>query len=496
MESERIDERWPLTSGLWVRAGDGPGYRLAETAAGEAVPADLNPLDLARLTGARLDRVTAAVFPPEFAYSPASGASLPAALGPSAQNWVPPHGQRNVSGGERPGVRGLRATPQSLQVTALQRAEGGDGDATLPLPPAGNYEFLVSRYGTPGGELVALDPVAGALYLWLSESGQWLALSHVGGGFLAETSLKREDWRCEIAGQGEDSRIFVPTAAGLACLRPRALALSFEVTYIGNGEVVGAPLAWGGAIWAPQRKADGGLVLQAAELSGAPGAVIEISTDSPLVGVGGFAPPAANERQLIWPGDAGQLALSRTPDGGLQAQWLPWPGGVAPAFEFGCPFMPPSGGFWQLCWDAGSDTYIYLQLGRAQAERYEALAPRFTTGRLNYRFGTRMKLPPWQEPEHGDDGAAGTVVLPLLESAVDAATIGVEIAVTGGLDALLDSRERMHATLLVQADNHADLRLLRFVTTQPWTGRAFIYDGLLWFYHPEWSRIEGWRLEV
>ncbi|NMG36736.1 hypothetical protein GRF61_19980 [Azoarcus sp. TTM-91] len=494
MESDQIDERWPLASGLWVR-GVGAGYRLVETAAGEAAYAGLAAADLARLAGARLEQATDAVFPPEFAYSPVSGASLPAAPPASAQNWVPPHGQKNVAAGERPGVRGLRVTPQALRVSAIPRAEGGDGDAALPLPPAGNYEFLVSRYGTRGGELLALDPVAGALYLWLAESALWMALADAGGGFLAETALKREDWRCEVAGQGEDSLIFLPTAAGLACLRPRALALSFEVAYIGSGAVIGAPLHWGGAIWAPQRRANGTLVLQAAELSGAVGAAIDVATDDPLAGLGRFAPPVGNERQLIWPGDGGQLVLSRTPDGGMQADWLAWPGGVTPAFEFGCPFMPTSGGFWQLCWDAGRDTYVYLQLGRTQAERHEALAPRLSTGRINYRFGARMKLPPWQEPEHGDDGA-GTVVLPLLESAVDAAVVGVEVESSRGLNELLGSRERLHATLLVQADNHADLRLLRFYAAQPWAGRVFMHDGLLWFYHPEASRIEGWRLEV
>ena len=493
MESEQIDERWPLASGTWVR--DAGGYRLAETASGAAVDAALGAIDLARFTGARL-APDGALFPPEFAYSPDGGARLPAAAPESEQNWVPPYGQRNVSAGERPGVRGLRLTPQALQVSAAPRPEGGDGDAVLPLPPGGNYEFIVSRYNSRGGELLALDPVAGALYLWLAGAGQWLALAHGGGGFLAETTLKREDWRCEVAGEGEDSRIFLPTSAGLACLRPDALTLSFEVAYIGGGEAVGAPLHWGGAIWAPQRRADGTLVLQAAGLSGAAGAVIEVATDDPLARIGRFAPPVGSERQLIWPGDGGQLVLSRTPDGGMQADWLPWPGGVTPAFEFGCPFMPTSGGFWQLCWDAGREAYVYLQLGRPQPERYEALTPRFSTGSLNYRVATRMKLPPWQEPEHGDDGGKGMVVLPLLESAVEAAVLGIEIEFNRGLDELLDSRERLHATLLVQADNHADLRLLRFVAAQPWAGRVFIHDGLLWFYHPEWSRIEGWRLDV
>lgn len=391
-------------------------------------------------------------------------------------------------------MRGLRVTaaPLTLDI-ARTHSEAADSDQELDAPPAGLYEFMVGPVGSTSPELLALDPLMGTLYLWLANAKRWEPLQHADGGVLAESRLPREWWRCELVCGERHSRLFIPSNAGLACVQPRALELSFEVRYVGGGPACGAPIYWGDRIWVPVRDATGGLLrLCAADLTGNAAEVVCVTDD---VADEVFAAPLSTERQAIWQGDRGQLVLGKRLDGTLEAKYFLWPATVQPAFQFGSPYLSRTGTLWQICWNGTLERYVYLQLGRPQGESQPALAPRLCTGSINYRFATRMKLPPWEEPEHGDDGGADLVIVPLLESPVDSAVIGVEIASTAGLQAMLDSAERIRAVLVLQADLHPDIRFFSFMSPYPWQGRIFIHDSILWFYHPELNRIKGWNLQ-
>ena len=70
-----------------------------------------------------------------------------------------------------------------------------------------------------------------------------------------------------------------------------------------------------------------------------------------------------------------------------------------------------------------------------------------------------MKLPPWDDPEHGSDADSRALFIPILESAVDAGVLGVRIDTTNGLEATLESGERVRAVVELHSDRRLETRL-------------------------------------
>ena len=156
--------------------------------------------------------------------------------------------------------------------------------------------------------------------------------------------------------------------------------------------------------------------------------------------------------------------------------------------------MARSGSLWQLCFDSRLDSYVYVRLGVNEHEQVAALNPRISSGTINYRFATKLKTDPWIEPEHGDDGAANTVVVPLLELGERSAVLGLRIDSTAGLGTLLNSAERMRAQLVYDDENN-DIVFHTIAVSKPWELRLFLHNGYLWAYHPGMQRILGWDVQ-
>ena len=176
----------------------------------------------------------------------------------------------------------------------------------------------------------------------------------------------------------------------------------------------------------------------------------------------------------------------------MVANWTPWPDGLLPQFDFGCPYLSRDGDLWQLCFDSGADRYGYLKLGTV-SEFAVAMEPRLCSGSFNYRFSTKLKSAPWQEPEQGDDGGSSKSVMPLLEAGDS--VLGVRFDTRVSLDTVLRSKERMYATL-VQDDDAQILAFHTFSVDEPWRMRLFTHQGTLWAYHPSLGRIDGWKLQA
>jgi len=482
-------DTWELPSGRWIRAKAGSSYALAATCDGFAIPAALAQADAVRLAGARI--LAGRAFPLEFEFDPDSGQSLPSPATNLQDAWIPPFGGKGPDA-----ARGLRmtGTPLSL-VPSRTRNESDDPEHTLPLPPAGRYEF----FGVPSAsgssrELIALAPEQGVAYLWLPSTGAWAALEQLDGGFLADSPLPHDAWRCELVhDQDGMPRIFLPTGNGIACLEPDLLRLGYHVRYVGDGACLGAPILWRDEVWAVIRLATGRVCLQAANISTAnAGGTLELDE---VVPDEMFSAPVCVRRQVVWPGQRGRIVLEIQANGSLAAQYRPWPEGVTPKFIFGSPYLSREGQLWQACWLDREEAHGYLRLDGKDAERRIASAPRTCTGHINYRLASRMKLPPWDEPEHGSDADARAIFVPILESTVDAAVLGVRIETTEGLEETVTSGERVRAILELQSDRHAEVRLFTLNVPSPWLGRAFVHDRKLWFYHPELRQIAGWELE-
>jgi hypothetical protein len=94
------------------------------------------------------------------------------------------------------------------------------------------------------------------------------------------------------------------------------------------------------------------------------------------------------------------------------------------------------------------------------------------------------------------NGASSEVVVPLIESELERAVVGLRIDAPQGVLALLESdKERHRAVLQLQAEDRADVLFGTLSVTRPWLASLFIYDGHLWVYHPELSQAIGWKVE-
>ncbi len=453
--------------------------------------ADIGKLMLARRLPAAAD-APVRQFPPEFAFDPASGAALQVPPDTSiSPPWVPPYGAYPVSDVPPAGPSGLRQASVALKL-ADQRAreEHAQADASLPMPPPGEYEFFSAQFGTSAPALLALDPRKAVLHAWLPASKRWLALDPDYGSLLAESDLAHGAWRAELVPEF-NSVLVLPTSHGLACIRPDVPSLTYVVEHVGGAPCAAAPVWFQNRLWAPLRDDDGRLRFVNLDAAQKPGS--DVLLDG-LVDLGNVSAPVAYNRMAVWPCANGQLRLQLQPDGNVAASFTPWPEGLVPHFEFGSPYVSRDGGLWQLCFERSRGTYVYVKLG-AQSERADALAPRLCSGSFNYRFATKLKTAPWEEPEHGDDGGKNQAVMPLLESGVGNSVFGVKFATSAGLSSVLRSNERL-AAQLVQDDELRETVFHTFAVGEPWRVRLFVHEGMLWAYHPLLSRIDGWALQA
>ena len=482
---------WPLASGSWIVKADKGEIRLDRTAAGSAVAASVSSADIAQIMKMRGAPGSPSLFPPEFNYSPFDGAELaPNAAAGAA--WVAPSGARPINSGAMPEAVGLKRTHLALPADRLRRhAADSEADIEMNVPPPGHYEFFSGTFGTVESVLLALDAGKGALFGWLPASKQWQLLNGIGSRLLSESTLPVHAWRAEMA-QGFHSRIFIPTDHGLAMLVPELPSLQFKIDYRGNAPVVGAPVAFDGQVWAPIRHDDGVVQFVFASVDGVAGAPLRVDGRWTLGEVGA---PSAYGRMAVWPGANGQLRLQKTMDGSASATFLEWQPGLVPHFEFGCTHRSRSGALWQLCFDNNLDSYVYVRLGVDLHEQVPALSPRICSGTINYRFAVKHKTDPWVEPEHGDDGAANTVVVPLLEVGERSAVVALRIDSKAGLSQLLNSSERLRA-LLVFDDENNEMVFHTIVVHKPWELRLFMHNNFLWAYHPEMSHILGWDVQA
>ncbi|MBH1996678.1 MAG: hypothetical protein I8H69_16555 [Burkholderiales bacterium] len=486
---------WAVPSGVWYVDDDG-AWSMQRSADGQNVSPLLSQADIGKLMHARrLPGAAGApvrLFPPEFSFDPASGAALQVPPDTAVvPPWVPPFGAQPVRDVPPAGAAGLRQASVPLKLADQRvREEDAQADASLPMPPPGEYEFFSARFGTSAPALLALDPRKAVLHAWLPASKLWLALDPDYGSLLAESDLAHGAWRAELVPEF-NSVLVLPTSHGLACIRPDVPSLTYVVEHVGGAPCVAAPVWFQNRLWAPLRDDDGRIRfvnLDAQQKSGS-----DVLLDG-VVDLGAVGAPVAYNRMAVWPCANGQLRLQLQPDGNVAASFTPWPEGLVPHFEFGSPYLSRDGGLWQLCFENRRGTYVYVKLG-AQVEKADALAPRLCSGSFNYRFATKLKTAPWEEPEHGDDGGKNQAVMPLLESGGGNSVFGVKFATSAGLSSVLRSNERL-AAQLVQDDELRETVFHTFAVSEPWRVRLFVHEGTLWAYHPLLSRIDGWALQA
>lgn len=488
-----MEPTWALPSGTWKRDAESGVFSLIASALGNLASSTLTRNDISSaLAASTLGAPTAAVFPPEFRFDPATGVGLQRITGVKASLWIGPYGAPSAKAETRP-VRGLpqSSVPLSLQGQHKRRSED-DADRQLTMPPAGHYEFFSVPCATVFSSLLAIDPSRGQMYVWLGQSKRWAALDHSDGGMLAQTTLPRADWRAEAAVDGLSTRIFLSTDNGLACVVPDAIGLSFTAAYHGRAPAVGAPVQFGDRVWAPLKTAQGSITFAGLNLSGTDLLEVELRDDR-LESLGRIASPVATTSTIVWATDQGQLQLLKTTSGELEGKFVPWPESIEPALRFGSPYLAADGRLWQVCFDKTSEVFVYGLLGRGTWETREAQPPRLSSGNFNFRFATKNTAAPWIEPEHGDDSTMDSMIIPVVESVENRTVFGLKFKSTRGIEWVLEQTERTRVVLIVDdADRQTEFGVL--TVPDPLQVRLFVHDGHLWVYHADHSRLEGWAL--
>jgi hypothetical protein len=488
-------ECWQLRSGTWYRDLKTERWRLTTTPDGTVVNAKLSTQDVGHMIAAMRDTSSGQWFPPDFNYSPQTGTPLHAAITCLGPPWVPPFGASAHSDITRPLAGGLRQTPAPL---TLARSNGrldpaSDSDRTLPALAPGQYRFLVHKFDVASPSLMAIESEHGDLLVFLPESKTWIPLEGPTGAVLAEDPKNSRGWRMEVVEGARCATLYFPTASGLAVVTPTLIGLSYAVEYFGAGPALGGPVAWAGEVWLPVLGKTDVVNLVGKPWGAARPIVLPTSAPAPK---NGFEAPVFDPLHVIWPSEEGQLIVRLGQDGKKKPDWIAWPDGLRPTFLLGCPYLSISGSFWQLCWTGQNESLEYVEMGKLFPGRVAIDAPRLGTGHISYQNEQRIEGDPWRQPEHVIDGASSEVVVPLIESELEGAVVGLRIDAPQGVLALLASnKERHRAVLQLQAENCADVLFGTLSVTRPWLTSLFVYDDHLWVYHPELSQALGWKLE-
>jgi hypothetical protein len=161
----------------------------------------------------------------------------------------------------------------------------------------------------------------------------------------------------------------------------------------------------------------------------------------------------------------------------------------------GCPYLSPSGSFWQLCRRGESESFEYVQMGKRDPTRAPTDGPRCGTGRVSYRNALRIEGDPWTGTEHVVNKSSSEIVVPLIESERSGAVVALRVDAPHGVLALLDSEDTHRAVLQVQAENRVEVRFGALSITRPWLTSVFVHDAHLWVDHPGLPQALGWKLE-
>ena len=340
---------------------------------------------------------------------------------------------------------------------------------------------------------MAIESEHGNLLILLPDSKTWIPLERPTGSILARGLKNSRGWRMEVVEGARCATLYLPTTTGLAAVTPTLIGLSYAVENFGEGLALGGPVAWAGEVWLPVLDKKGVVNLVGKPRGAAKPIVLPTSAPAPK---NGFEAPVFDPLHVIWPSEEGQLIVRLDQNGKKETAWITWLDGLRPAFALGCPYLSRSGSFSQLCWRGQDQSLEYVEMGKPSPKRAAIDAPRLGTGHISYKQAQRIAGDPWAEPTTVLGGASSEAVLPLIESELECAVVGLRIEAPDGVLALLESDQVRHrAVLQLQAENRADVLFGTISVTRPWLTSLFIYDAHLWVYHPELSQALGWKLE-
>ena len=473
----------------WARNGKTDAFKLLDYNGLGSASEQYSMCELAELTGALLwaEGHENVLYPAAFRHSPVTGQPLPTSLGSRTESWLPPFGC-----GQPPDFQGLPGLRQTQAKLALSKdlTPQQDPATSIPLPPPGDYHFLVGNFSMRRPSLLAVEPRKGVLFVFRDSSNQWAELKG-NPQLLPESSLMASRWGLACPDLVRRNS-YLPTDKGLAVIGINILNLTYGLRLL-PGRCVGAPCCFQGKrIFVP------------AILDGNVGVILQVDPRNPLQSeqmevkhtflAESFDASIIDRRQIIWLSRTGQLILKFD---GIDSKpaivFVSWPEGFQPCFEFGSPYLARDGMLWQLGFDQGAERYTYITLANGHPEKQETACPRFGSGTVNFTLETQLRSHPWLDPEEVSDATANHIVLPLLESP-DKSALCARIPWNKGSDGLFKNPVK-HTTIFQMVTGDGDIDFFIKKVARPWLARPFVYRKCIYLYHPDFDDpIPGWRL--
>ncbi|MEW6418081.1 MAG: hypothetical protein AB1480_08170 [Nitrospirota bacterium] len=204
---------------------------------------------------------------------------------------------------------------------------------------------------------------------------------------------------------------------------------------------------------------------------------------------------AATPSEVIWLSDAGQVVLRPNAN---QYLFIPWEAGVEPQFLLGGPHCSSDGHLWMQVLHPtiheGEKGFCFIQLGRSNPGQRPSVGARMLTGRSSIKVEKLLKDDPWIEPtvvasmDHANDEA----VIPMLESTKDGTLLVLRADHIQGITRFFERTDELIATRFQIMGQHGDKGFYVKRLREPWTASAFIFEDVLFIYHPDIKSLPGW----
>lgn len=294
--------------------------------------------------------------------------------------------------------------------------------------------------------------------------------------------------------------LFWPADAGLIAIKIDMLSLSYEAQVLVEGVCLSIPRVLRDKIYVLIEKPDravGAFSAGAGQSIGNDFCELAVS-DIPNTR---WVIAAATPREIIWLSDMGQVVVRPSAQ---QYMLIPWEAGTEPQFQLGGPHCSSDGRLYMQVLHPtlhdGEGGFGYVQLGHANSNQRPHLSfgARMLTGQSSIKVEKWLKEDPWIEPTvvatmaHENDEA----VVPILESKSDMSLLVLRVDHLQGITALFERTEEFIPTRFQIMGQHGNSGCYLKRLREPWNASAFVFEGVLFIYHPDIGSLPGWLIKV
>jgi hypothetical protein len=301
-------------------------------------------------------------------------------------------------------------------------------------------------------------------------------------------------WNVECNDLAGDANLYWPCDTGLVRVRLDPLTATYEALILIEGVCVSQPLIVGDNVYVLLRTPDGqGIAL--AETPLRDGAATQLRIKNIPEGIWHAA---ATPHEAVWVSEAGQVVASPRRK---QFELIAWnPATIKPEFRLGPPHCARDGRLWMQAMHPtghdGEEGPGYISLGKAQQDWHSSNGARTLTGKSSIKVEQRLVEDPWIEPivvsmvGHANNEA----VVPILESVTDQSLLVLRVDHADGIIKFFESGELLLTRFQVMGQHADDRGFYSVRLRKPWRTTVFVYDGVLYLYHPDLENLPGWPL--